>query len=143
MIRGHKSPNILRNGVVRINRGFVRSDWKKNECSNMSKGQSTTVYRYLLALCVVIATATILASSLSFRLRMYISTLCKSQVSESLHVAQFPQHMRHQSRTILSMVSRTITSYPPKIERGLAIPDLCSEGTWTVTNLARHCEGRI
>ena len=32
----------------------------------------------------------LLASSLSFYLHMYICTLSKSQVSEVLHVAQFP-----------------------------------------------------
>ena len=42
----------------------------------MSKGRSITLYRYLLAL-----TATI---------GKYIYTLSKSQVSEALHVAQFP-----------------------------------------------------
>ena len=39
----------------------------------------------------------VLASSPSFYLRMYICTLYKSQVSESLHVPQFPHRTRCQS----------------------------------------------
>ena len=57
----------------------------------MSKGVSTTLYKYLLALRQLLChnAEQLLASSLSFCLRMYICTLSKSKVSEVLHIAQF------------------------------------------------------
>ena len=80
-----------------MNRGFVRSNWKKNACK--SKDQSTTLYRYLSPqVAAIVHMQQLLTSSYNFYLRIYISTLSKSQVSEAQQVAQFPLHIWRQSR---------------------------------------------
>ena len=85
--------------LIQINRGFVRSHQKENVCkSNMTKGQLTTQCTSIYQPSGSCRSAQqLLASSLSFYLRMYICTLSKSQVSEALHVAQFSLHTRRQS----------------------------------------------
>ena len=85
----------------------------------------------------------LLASSLSLYLRMYICTLSKSLVYESPHVAQFPFCTRsstsvsHQEQEANFVVNSTAFAWRLA---GLAILDLCNEGTWTDTCLARHCK---
>ena len=85
----------------------------------------------------------LLASSLSFYLRMYICMLTKSQVSEAPHVAQLPLcNWCHYFWAIEEWEANYVansTVFAWHLTR-LAILDLCSEGAWTDTSLARHCE---
>ena len=82
-------------------------------------------------------------------LRMYICTLSKLPVYEALHIAQFSlrtrrqlccqlplSHQRARSKFQWQTLQHLIDVLP-----GLAILDLCSEGTWMDTNLARCCKG--
>ena len=89
-----------------------------------------------------------LASSLSFYLCMSTCTLASWKFLRCYTSQIFPplctqRQLQWSSETLKSEKQTLVASSQHLLDMlwGLTILDLCSEGTWMDTSLARHCEG--